>query len=323
MRICDLNLELDTSALGARIRQLYQELARNNVGFRPHCWLSDEWFCVDGIPGVAIPFYLAHPRLQRLEQEFMMEVEGGDKQWCMKLLRHETGHAFLNAYGLDARRDWRKHFGLPTRRYPDAYLPEPYSKHFVINLPDWYAQSHPHEDWAETFAVWLNPEIDWKSRYRSWPVALAKLRYVDALLSELAGKAPRLRNRRIYHPAHKIRTTLAAYYADKTARYGTDSPEFFDSDLRKLFMEKSTAPRAPKASRSIRAMRRDIIAIVARWSNEHSYRINLVLQDMIARCDQLDLRVTRVPDELLPELAACVTMLVMNKLYSGGFHYAL
>lgn len=322
MRICDLNLNLNTGQLPARIQQLYRELSRKYIAFQPHFWLSDEWFCPDGVPGIAIPFYLAHPRLQRLEQEFMMEVEGGDKIWCMKLLRHETGHALLNAYKLDQRRDWRRHFGRPGSRYPDSYLPEPYSKEFAINLPDWYAQSHPHEDWAETFAVWLNPNSDWKLRYRSWP-ALKKLQYVDSLMTEISEHRPRLRNQRTHYPVQKIRTTLRSYYEDKTCRYGEDSPEFFDSDLRKLFEDKTAAPKANKASRSIRAMRGELVAIVGRWSGEHKYRINLVLRDMIKRCDQLDLRATRSQDDMLPELAACVTMLVMNKLYSGGFHYAL
>ena len=41
-----------------------------------------------------------------------------------------------------------------------------------------YAQKHPDEDWAETFAVWLEGG-PWRRRYRDWQVALAKLEYVD------------------------------------------------------------------------------------------------------------------------------------------------
>ncbi len=321
-RICDLGLQLAGSALAPRIARLQRELQGKGLSFQPHFWLSDEWFCADGIPGVALPFYLAHPRLRHLEQEFMMEVEGGDTQWCMKLLRHETGHALLNAYALDQRADWRRHFGQPNRRYPDSYLPQPYSKRYVVNLPDWYAQAHPHEDWAETFAVWLNPATDWRNRYRTWP-ALKKLEFIDGLMREIGQRKPRLRNRRQYHPVEKIRTTLRAHYADKTARYSVDSPEFFDTDLRKLFVDAAAHPRAPAAAQRLRAMRAVIISTVDRWSGENKYRINIVLKDMIRCCEQLDLRCIRSSEELLPDLTACVTMLVLNKLYSGGFHYAL
>ncbi|WP_455219770.1 putative zinc-binding metallopeptidase, partial [Kaarinaea lacus] len=176
MRICDLELSLEHSPIMQRVNRLNKELEKQDLQFQPHFWLSDDWFCPDHIPGVAIPFFLAHPRLQKLERSFVMEVEGGNYRWCMKLLRHETAHAIANAYKLTERKDWRKTFGNPQSRYHDSYLPKPYSKRFVINLPGWYAQSHPHEDWAETFAVWLNPNSDWRHRYDNWP-ALKKLQY--------------------------------------------------------------------------------------------------------------------------------------------------
>ncbi|MGD9390243.1 MAG: putative zinc-binding metallopeptidase, partial [Thioalkalispiraceae bacterium] len=283
-RICDLGLSLEDSALVPRIEELYRELQRCGFRFRPHFWLSDEWYCPDGIPGVAIPFFLAHPRLQKLEKHFMMEVEGKSHNWFMKLLRHETGHALLNAYKLDERRDWRKYFGRPNARYPDVYLPKPYSKRFVINLPNWYAQAHPHEDWAETFAVWLNPRSQWRQRYRKWP-AMQKLEYVDGLMEEIKQKAPRLRNKQTDHPLSKIKMTLGEYYQDKIDRYGMDSPEFSDFDLRKLFVEPGKAPDAEKAAHYIKRTRREVMDIVERWSGEYKYRINTVLQDMVKRCD--------------------------------------
>lgn len=319
MRICDLHLQIDGSPVAAHIAQLYRELGKHFEYFRPHFWLSDEWYCPDGIPGVAIPFFLAHTRLKQLELENMLEVEGGDRQWCLKLLRHETGHALLNAYKLDQRKDWRKVFGSPKAAYPDTYLPKPYSKRFVINLPGWYAQSHPHEDWAETFAVWLNPRSEWKKRYQNWG-ALKKLRYVEELMQELHDRKPLLRNRHREYPVEKIRLTLREYYQDKRARYGMDSPEFFDIDLTKLFVSKEQNPDGQRAASYIRSIRRETIEIVERWTGEYRYRINEVLKDMIKRCDELKLYTRNSGENLLPEVTACLTMLVMNKLHSGGFH---
>ena len=321
LRICDLGLRLDHSAIEPQIRRLYSELQRKQLSFRPHFWFSDEWYCPDGIPGVAIPFFLAHPKLKQLEMDFMLEVEGGDPRWCMKLLRHETGHAILNAYKLDKDPGWRALFGKPNAAYKDTYLPKPYSKQFVINLPGWYAQSHPHEDWAETFAVWLDPRSEWHRRYQRWQ-ALKKLHYVDTLMQQLAGKAPLIRNKHTEYPVEKIKITLRQFYEEKRQRYGIDSPEFFDVDLRKLFADAQALPQSQKASRYLRTIARPTLDIVEKWTGEYKYRINEALKDMIKRCDELDLRADPDNPALLPNITACLTMLVMNKLHSGGFHLA-
>jgi len=151
LRFRDLDLPLGPE-LESRIAQLHGELAARGLAFRPHFWLSDEWFTPDGVPGIAIPFYLAHPRLAKLELRQMLEVEGGAPDWCLKILRHETGHALENAYHLRRRRRRRELFGSTTEPYPEFYAPRPYSKSFVIHLDMWYAQAHPDEDFAETFA---------------------------------------------------------------------------------------------------------------------------------------------------------------------------
>ena len=162
---------------------------------RPHYWLSDEWFTPDGIQGVAVPFYLAHPRFARLELAQMLEVEGGDAESCLKILRHEAGHAIDNAYRLQRLPTRRRVFGLPSTPYPEYYTPKPYSKSFVQHLDHWYAQSHPDEDFAETFAVWLDPQSIWPTRYAGWP-AQRKLEYVDRLMRRLAGTPPAMASRR-------------------------------------------------------------------------------------------------------------------------------
>ena len=170
LRMCQLGLTIEGSTLEVRIAELQHELdARGLSSFQPHFWLSAEWFSPDGVPGVAIPFYLAHPRLERLERAQMLEVEGGTPEWCMKILRHEAGHAIDNAYKLRQRRRRQQIFGPSYMHYPDYYTPKPYSKSFVLHLDSWYAQSHPDEDFAETFAVWLNPAVRLAGRYADWP----------------------------------------------------------------------------------------------------------------------------------------------------------
>ena len=58
-------------------------------------------------------------------------------------------------------------FGDPTVAYPVSYKPRVESRDYVINLTSWYAQAHPVEDFAETFAIWLNPFIDWRAAYEA------------------------------------------------------------------------------------------------------------------------------------------------------------
>ena len=189
-RISALGLRLDGTALEPLIRQLYDELSAKGLVFHPPCHIGDEWFVPVGIPAIFVPFFLVHDRLRALERTMMLEVEGGTPEWFMKLMRHEAGHAYMYAYQLTRRKKWKQCFGQTSREEtPDTYRPRPFSRSYVVHLEDWYAQSHPDEDFAETFAVWLTPELDWRKNYAGWP-ALRKMEYIDELMRSLAGMPP-------------------------------------------------------------------------------------------------------------------------------------
>ncbi len=323
VRLCDLGLSIDGSWLEARVSQLNAELAARGLTFQPHFWLSAEWFTPDGVPGVAIPFYLAHPRLMKLEESQMLEVEGGTEEWCMQILRHEAGHAFDNAYELRRRRRRIRIFGRPSTPYPEFYLPKPYSKSFVVHLDSWYAQSHPDEDFAETFAVWLTPDVDWRERYRDWPTALRKLEYMDGLMREIAGQPPRTTTRRTVEPLRQLRTTLGRHYRKKRAHYGLEYPDFTDRDLRRLFSNRPEYAHNPKASRFIHRIRRDVRRLVAEFTGLYQYTIDRVIEDMIQRADELGLRL-RYPEERTKlDFTILVTVQTMNHLHSGRHRVAL
>jgi Putative zinc-binding metallo-peptidase len=191
LRLADLPLKLAGSVIESRVTQLKSELEARGLTFPLHFYLSDEWFTPDGQASMAVPFYLAHPRLERLEKTQMLAVEGGEHDWCMRILRHEAGHVIDNAYKLRLRKQRQQVFGSSSEPYPEFYAPRPYSKSFVQHLDPWYAQSHPDEDFAETFAVWLTPEAQWKPRYAGWP-AIKKLEYMDDLMKSLVAKKPLL-----------------------------------------------------------------------------------------------------------------------------------
>ena len=320
---CDLGLKI-TGELARRVDRLHADLAAKGLGrFRPHCWLSSEWFSPDGVPGIAIPFYLAHPRLKRLEKKQMLDVEGGTETACLRILRHEAGHCIDTAYRLHRRKRWRELFGSFAAPYPDAYKPRPNSRRFVTHLDGWYAQAHPAEDFAETFAVWLG-NARWKSQYRGWP-ALQKLEYVDALMAEIAedpGPAP-VRSRRQVEPLSQDRRTLREHYRAKRLRYADEFPEFFDADLRKLFSDDPRYAHRATAASFLRRIRPELRDAVARWTGAHAYTIDQVLRDMIDRCKELKLRLAVPETKAKNEAMMMVTVQTMNYMLSGHHPVAL
>jgi hypothetical protein len=222
-RIKDLGLRIEGTWLEECVEQLLKELQDRGLLMRPLVYLGDEWFSPSGENAIAIPFYLAHPRLMRLEERLMNDVEGRTKAHCMRLLRHEAGHCFNHAFGFSTRprwnKQWRKLFGDPRRAYrPEHYSFDPDSKDYVIHLEDHYAQSHPDEDFAETFAVWLNPKSNWRKKYARWKGAREKLQFIEELVSEVAGFsiAPAT-TRDVISDAKQLESTLLRYYSRRKA----------------------------------------------------------------------------------------------------------
>lgn len=322
LRLCDLHLTVEGSQIAGHIRQLNDELALRGLLFRPHFWLSNEWFSPDGVPGIAVPFYLAHPRLARLELAQMLEVEGGTPDACLRILRHEAGHALENAYRLRRRRDRQLVFGRSTQSYPRYYTPKPYSKSYVLHLDMWYAQSHPDEDFAETFAVWLAPQSEWRQRYADWP-ALKKLEYMDALMTDLAGARPAVRTKERVDPISRLRKTLREHYAEKRRRFGVDHPTFYDRDLRRLFSDQGSFKTNPTATGFINRLRKPIRRSVAKWTGEYQYTIDRLLDDMMRRCRELDLHVAGPEEQVRMEFTVLLTLQTMNYLHSGRHRVAL
>jgi len=316
LRLCDLGVRIEGTPLEARIRQVLRELERRGLRFRPHFWVSDEWFVPRGIPGCAVPFYLLHPRLIRLERSRMLEAEGAERTECMKVLRHEVGHAVEHAYKLNLRRKRQRLFGKSSRPYPRMYLPQPHSRSFVQHLDYWYAQAHPDEDFAETFAVWLRPRSNWRRRYAGWP-ALRKLEYMDELMGEIADKPPLVASRARVAPLRTIRKTLRDYYAEKQKRYSDEYPDFLDSDLRKLFSDGPEFARNETAASFLRRVRPEIRRMVSRWTGHNQYNLDLLLKDVIGRCRELNLRLKGPPEHTKLDAVIMLTVNALEFLYAG------
>jgi len=315
-RFCDLGLALSTSAVAPLVQRLLGELRSKGIGLRPDVWIATDWFSPDGVPGIAVPFYVAHPRLARLEREQMGEVEGGTPATCMQLLRHEAGHAIDHAYRLHDRDDWRATFGRYTQPYRWSYRPRPFSRSFVQHLDHWYAQSHPAEDFAETFAVWLTPRSGWRRRYAGWP-ALDKLEYIDWVMGELPSLRQRVRRRSRPEAISGVRLTLGEYYAQKRARYLRDRSKAFDRDLRRLFPRREARDRRLRAARFLRTVGPRIRRAVARWTGEFQYTVDRVLRELTARAGDLDLVVDGNLRDVTLEAAILLMVQTRNFVHRG------
>lgn len=317
LRLKDLNVAVEGTWLEDCLEQLDDELAERDLRIRPHAWISSEWFSPEGTPGIAIPFYLAHPRLTKLEKKMILDVEGATRAECMSILRHEAGHVIQHSYQLQRRRRWQQLFGPSSIRYPRYYRPNPASKYFVQHLRLWYAQSHPDEDFAETFAVWLRPRSHWRARYAGWP-ALKKLEYVDDLMREIAGKRPMLTHREKVDPISKLTQTLGEYYKRKRALYVVDTPKTYDRDLRRLFSADPKHHRSEAASAFIRRNRAAVRELVSKWTGEYQLTFDAVLDDMIQRCRELNLRAVGPERKLIMEFTVLLTAKTMHALFGSS-----
>ena len=315
-RICDLKLRIPGTELESRIEKLYSELAAKDISVKPICYLGDEWFCPEGSTTIAIPFYLAHPRLKKLEEKMMMEVEGGTETWCMRLLRHEMGHVLNHAFLLEKDRNWQKLFGPTSLEYSESFRAQPYSRRFVRHLDNYYAQSHPEEDFAETFAIWLTPGLDWRHQYQGWK-ALQKLEYVDQLMHKVAGKPPLVSSKARSSDASRLRSRLEAHYKRRRRLYAQEFPDFFDADLRKLFAEPGAANNGERAATFLRRSNKLILNAVSAWTGEPKFTINRVLRALTERCAELDLRLKSESAGI--ETAAYLATLAAHYRLTGKF----
>ena len=319
LRICDLNVEIKGTDLELRVRQFERELQAKSLNLRPVCFLSDEWLSPGDQAAIGIPFFLAHPRLKALENRMMFEVEGSGAAWCMKLLRHEAGHAFDHAYRLSREDEWKNVFGSPRTKYqPYYYEIDPFSRDFVTNVPDHYAQAHPVEDFAETFAVWLNPASAWRERYAGRP-ALKKLRYVDRLMREVKTRPLPVRKPVVGPEARALQSTLLSYYEKKLRLFPLGDPAATERALKRIFRVSRAAEPASPASEFIRTHKRPLVDAIAGWSGERRNQVARVVASLAQLCTTHRL-VLREPEErTLVKFSTFATTLIVNRLRTHSY----
>jgi len=324
--IRDLGLTIGGTELEPVIAELEGELAAAGIRrVRPRFYLSTEWGVPFGTVAIAIPFYLARAELTALHAERTGHVEGAGHRELLRYLRHEMGHVVNYAYRLYEREKWVERFGPITRPYREEYRPKPFSRRYVRHLPGWYAQKHPDEDWAETFAVWMTPGLDWRVEYAGSSEALAKLEYCDELMRELGETDPLVTAEELDEDVAEIPYTLDQYYRSREDGDG-EFPPGLNGALRSIFEEPGRpedsaahAPRRP-ASELIRRLARDLPADVYRWTGHFPERTRLLLRHLAERADVLGQ--VYAEDRETPAVIALttfVTALAMNYVYRGSY----
>lgn len=324
-RICDLKFHFAESPVFRCIQKLYSELARKGVSFRPEYYFTcsgDEWGCPDRVPVIGIPFHLADNRLSRIERE--MGYKSYDRKDLMILLRHETGHAINYAYELFSTVEWKSIFGDFEKTYPHNFQFKfnPYSRDFVKSQgePKYYAQAHPDEDFAETFAVWLTPRSKWKTEYQGWP-AIRKLEYVERTMNRIRAKRPIVREGALHSPYTEKTYRLIEYYGEDIDRFKDNALGLYDLDLLRIFAPSSNGRKsAVPVHALIKRNRSFLIRTIAEWTGAREKVVQPVIHKFLQRSRKLAL--TYLPDDEMLRLSALTalgTAIVMNYLHTGRY----
>ncbi len=316
-KISELDLDVNQS-LANYFKRLKKELKKHRILFWPDFYFGNEWGCVNKKISISIPFYLATPELEELEGD----VPKGEE--LMKTLRHETGHAVNYAYKLWQRKDWRETFGDFNKKYRDGYLyrVNPWSKSYVRHLhylgDPHYAQKHPDEDWAETFAIWLDPRSHWERRYRNWPNALEKLVYVERIMEGIAGEEPINLKKKREGEYTTIVETVSEWYGLDGEILDQELQEHLN-DMNELFIKPTNGRRKLlPAWKLIRKYARVLTERVSLWisgSNQHTARRMLRRWEAICQNESLGY----LPEDEQRKLIELTTLLTYHVV--DGVHH--
>jgi len=323
--LSEMNLKIEGSNLEKLISRLYSELEHRGMRFKPRFYLTDTWGCPNKVPLIGIPFYYANSVLSQIEDRMNGDLE--DEHELMMTLRHEAGHAINYAYRLYSLKEWQETFGRFDEPYRDFFHPKPQSREFVKHLYQQvgsyagriYAQKHPDEDFAETFAVWLTPRSKWRGKYRNWG-ALKKLRFVDQLMREIGPKKPVVTDGERINPIGNLNTTLLEYYNKSEERYRQKAQGYVDDVLQEIFSTNGKGEKRIPAGAFIEKNRNHLVDMISHWTGEETSSVTPLIEKLIDRAKELSLNLSpRRQSRKLIEVTALATTLVMNYTYEGKF----
>lgn len=319
-KLSEIGLKIEGTRLETIVDRLYKELDDAKIRLKPRIYLSDEWGCPEGLPIIGVPFYLADEKLSRIENELMDGIEAETDEEILRYLRHEAGHAFNYAYKLYETKAWGKVFGPYSRPYTEDYKPYPFSRNFVRHIAGWYAQKHPDEDFAETFAVWLSPDSDWRETYKDWG-CYKKLVYVDKIIAQYGPMDPV-----VIADNYDVSCDLQGSITEHYERFKTEEselPAYFDVDLKEIFSMKVMQGNEDawlSADQFLVKHRRSLIRNITYWTGLNDTTVRSLIQHFVIRCKSFEFYVNpEKSDQVLMEITVYATTLCMNNLYKGHF----
>jgi hypothetical protein len=315
-KVSELGLKVEGSPVEGYVSELYQELERRGLQkFRPVCYLTDEWGCPDQQPVLGIPFYLADAKLRRLEKA--VDALESERQ-IMMYMRHEAGHVFNYAYRLYTTPEWRRLFGPFFRPYRDEYRPVPFSRNYVRHIEGWYAQKHPDEDFAETFAVWLTPRSGWRRKYKDWP-AMQKLRYVERVARAVADVEPIVNTGEVDITPDDIDVSVEQFYRQAEGERQARIDIALDAHLGQIFLTRKRKESKP-ASDIVSKYAPELVEKITYWTGVRRPIVRGLIDSICRNCQRMKLW-GEVGEEAryLVEITALATTLAMNFLTSGRF----
>jgi hypothetical protein len=331
--INQLNLSIKGTIFESAIPTIQHDLLR--VGIRklePVFYISTGYGCIAGSPIISFGFYDCDPLLKELNAEFR-GWRYSDAE-IVNLLRHEVGHAFCYVYKLYRTPEFREMFDVQGNffnTYPesDKYDYNPWSRAYVNPSGDHYAQKHPDEDFAETFTVWMIPRSGWRRKYRSYPLAMKKLEYVNDTIKRLGRVPPLVETDEgwMYEKVEEIKMTVAQFMGAKTSRYYHRATGYVDPDLKELFRrEPRIASRRAlhrdymRADAFLREQRQLLTPRVAYWSGVDNTVVYDLLDKCIHRAKALNLWLEREQhDRKMLELSSYVTSLCVQYRDTGYY----
>jgi hypothetical protein len=320
----DLGLTIIGTPLDQILQDFQRELKQRGITrVEPKFYLSTEWGVPFGTISIAIPFYLARADLTELHADRAGLVEGVGRTDILRYLRHEMGHVINYAYRLYEEAEWVRLFGDIEQEYEEEYRPRPFHPDYVYHLPGWYAQKHPDEDWAETFAVWMTPNLDWRRRYTGAPAALAKLEYCDRTLTLLRDRDPLATEEELDEDVGEIVSSLDEFY-QQHAPAGKDVPPEVDDALQTIFgdlpatLDPSNHNSPHSAAMLIRRMERTLGTEVFRWTAYFPEHTRVLMRRLAERAEALHLTYPAERElDATVALTTFVTVLAMTTVVSG------
>jgi hypothetical protein len=323
--IRDLGLSIGETRLAPLLDEFQVELVAKGIKrLRPRFHLSTEWGVPFGTVVIGIPFYLARPELTDLHGEEVGHIEGFNRPDILRYLRHEMGHVVNYAYKLFDDEEWVKLFGSITQPYLEDYRPQPFSRRFVRHLPGWYAQKHPDEDWAETFAVWMTPDHDWRTEYTPWPTALGKLEFCERTMRRLNEMDPLVTTLELDEDVGELTYSLRDYYQKQSDE--AEPAAGLEGDLRAIFDDLAAVPEQAAAGETrpaaalIRRLERQLMADVFRWTGHFPEKTRSLMRHLAQRAEALQQVYPREAEtEAIIGVTIFVTSLAMNHVHRGGY----